>query len=81
MNMIAAVGGPLDGGTWPCRYPDGLVLVNKLTGGALVYDRHADRLIARELDVLDRDAAVKAAESDTYDVLAYDPETMGEWKR
>ena len=80
-EQIIAVGGPLDGKAWPARFPEGLVLVNKPTGSALVYDRHADRLIARELDRFDPIRAVAAAESGTYDVLAYDPDTMGQWRR
>jgi len=80
-NMITAVGGPLDGGTWPCRFPDGLLLVNKLTGSVIVYDRYADRIIPREFDDLDQDRAVSTAMGDRYDVLAYDPETMGAWQR
>lgn len=79
--MITAVGGPLDGREVPCRFPDGLVLINKSGGEALVYDRHADRIVAREIEALDPDKAIEAAHGDRYDVLAYDRDEMGAWSR
>lgn len=80
-TWITAVGGPLDGRDWPCRFPAGLVLINKPKGEVLIYDKHADRLVAREITQLDDQRAAEAAESETRDVLAYDAEVMGPWQR
>lgn len=80
-NMVMAVGGPLDEMRVPCRCPAGLVLINKPKGEALVYDRHADRIIARQIDVLDDQRAADTALGERYDVLAYAPERMGPWQR
>lgn len=79
--MIRAVGGPLDGMDVPMRALDGLLLVNKPERSALVYRVHGDRLIAEEIAELDPQRAVAAAESKEYDVLAYDKERMGSWRR
>lgn len=80
-EQITAVGGPLDGGAWPMRCPDGLVLINKPEREALLYDRHANRIVAREIVALEPDRAIDAAMRPNFDVLAYDPETMGAWRR
>lgn len=78
---MIAVGGPLDGLDVPCRFPRGLVLGNKPAGQVLIYDRHADRLVARTIQAQDETLILRAANEDRYDVLAYDRERMGPWQR
>lgn len=81
MEEVTCVGGPLDGMEVPCRFPAGLVLGSKPAGEVLVYDRRADRLVARDIVPQDEVKIIRAASEDRYDVLAYDPERMGPWQR
>jgi hypothetical protein len=81
-EMRAAEGGPLDGMRVPCRYPAGLLLINKPAGQAMVYELKAKRLVTDGLvRDLDDQRAVDTADGERFDVLAYDAEGMGPWPR
>lgn len=69
-----AVGGPFDGRQVESRFPKGFICADPAGGRVWVYDYNdsTDQFIAREVDKLDRNKAMKAALSDTYDVRAYD---------
>lgn len=69
-----AVGGPYDGQKVISRNPKGFVLVDKPNSRAWVYDFQGDRFVAREGDTFDPYKGWRAAESDGWDVLAFDPE-------
>lgn len=71
-----AVGGPLDSTIVQSRCPKGFVLINAPEQQVWVYDLKTRRsevsFHAREVDVLDQDKALKAANEPKYDVRAYD---------
>ncbi len=80
--MIPAVGGPLDGMEVPCRAPIGLVLGNKPAGEVLLYKVRGDRLVAEgDIQPQDETKILRAMNEDRWDVLAYDREVMGPWRR
>jgi hypothetical protein len=62
----------MGGLTGQSRYPKGFVLVDKPNGVAVVYDYKDGDFIAREPVVLDDGKRWSAAESDGWDVRAYD---------
>jgi hypothetical protein len=79
MNQGECHGGPMDGLLGQSRFGKGFVVMDVLSRRACVYDAFGTRFVARAADTYDEEKAEKAAAGDTYDVRAYDPETMGEW--
>lgn len=93
MTTISAhcVGGPLNGWQVTPRYPKGFLLVNRVAGEVVIYDRVTGE---RGDDVTwqarpdetgevkrpeSRESRWRAAEEPNYDVMAYDPAVMPPW--
>ncbi len=77
-----AVGGPYDGRWLISRFGDGVLLVDKESARAWLYDRDRERgcWVCRrpEGEPLYAEGRWRAAESDTWEVRAYDPDFAGD---
>jgi len=69
-----ARGGPLDGEELISRYPGGLLVVDRLTGRAWLYDWTGDGFVLRAGyeggAALDEEGRIRAADEPDYDVIA-----------
>lgn len=82
MLILRCEGGPAHGAEVPCRYPEGLVVVNRDEDQVAVYDAGGGVLNYRHTVATDAGLLEDIADGTAgarYDVLAYDASRMEAW--